>query len=51
LDNRTIATRLGISERTTRNFASAIFGKLGVSGRPQAIVLARGTGIGSQHPH
>jgi pimeloyl-ACP methyl ester carboxylesterase len=51
LDNRTIATRLGISERTARNFASAIFGKLGVSGRPQAIVLAREAGIGSQRPH
>jgi pimeloyl-ACP methyl ester carboxylesterase/DNA-binding CsgD family transcriptional regulator len=48
LDNRTIGARLGISERTARNFASTIFGKLGVSGRPQAIVLAREAGIGSK---
>jgi ATP/maltotriose-dependent transcriptional regulator MalT len=51
LDNRTIGTQLGISERTTRNFASAIFGKLGVSGRAQAIVRAREVGFGSKGEH
>jgi pimeloyl-ACP methyl ester carboxylesterase/DNA-binding CsgD family transcriptional regulator len=51
LDNRSIGAQLGISERTVRNFASAIFGKLGVSGRAQAIVLAREAGIGSKCPH
>jgi DNA-binding CsgD family transcriptional regulator len=50
-DNRTIGTQLGISERTARNFASAIFGKLGVSSRAQAIVRAREAGIGSKRPH
>jgi pimeloyl-ACP methyl ester carboxylesterase/DNA-binding CsgD family transcriptional regulator len=51
LDNRTIGTQLGISERTVRNFASAIFGKLGVSGRAQAIVRAREAGFGSKGGH
>jgi pimeloyl-ACP methyl ester carboxylesterase/DNA-binding CsgD family transcriptional regulator len=47
-DNRTIGTQLGISERTARNFASSIFGKLGVGGRAQAIVRAREAGFGSK---
>src|SRR5262245_1960923 len=47
-DNRTIGTQLGISDRTARNFASAIFGKLGVSGRTQAIVRAREAGFGGK---
>ncbi len=42
LDNDTIATRLGTSEKTVRNQVSTIFGKLGVSSRAQAIVCARG---------
>jgi pimeloyl-ACP methyl ester carboxylesterase/DNA-binding CsgD family transcriptional regulator len=40
LDNRTIATRLGKGEKTVRNQLSAIFDKLGVSSRAQAIVAA-----------
>jgi DNA-binding NarL/FixJ family response regulator len=40
LDNRAIAERLGKSVKTVRNQLSAIFGKLGVSSRSQAIVMA-----------
>jgi pimeloyl-ACP methyl ester carboxylesterase/DNA-binding CsgD family transcriptional regulator len=47
LDNATIGSRLGISERTARNHASAVFSKLGVSTRAMAIVLARDAGFGS----
>jgi pimeloyl-ACP methyl ester carboxylesterase/DNA-binding CsgD family transcriptional regulator len=46
LDNATIGTRLGISERTARNHVSAVIGKLGVSTRAKAIVLARDAGFG-----
>lgn len=38
LDNRSIAERLGKSEKTVRNQLSVIFGKLGVHSRSQAIV-------------
>lgn len=41
LDNRTIAVRLGKSEKTVRNQVSAILGKLGVHSRAQAIALDR----------
>jgi pimeloyl-ACP methyl ester carboxylesterase/DNA-binding CsgD family transcriptional regulator len=40
LDNRTIAERLGKSEKTVRNQLSGIFGKLGVNSRSQAILKA-----------
>jgi pimeloyl-ACP methyl ester carboxylesterase/DNA-binding CsgD family transcriptional regulator len=40
LDNRAIAARLGKAEKTVRNQVSAIFDKLGVSSRAQAIVTA-----------
>lgn len=46
LDNATIGSRLGISERTARNHVSAVFSKLGVSTRAKAIVLARDAGFG-----
>jgi pimeloyl-ACP methyl ester carboxylesterase/DNA-binding CsgD family transcriptional regulator len=46
LDNATIASRLGISERTARNHVSMIFSKLGVNKRAQAIVRAREAGFG-----
>jgi pimeloyl-ACP methyl ester carboxylesterase/DNA-binding CsgD family transcriptional regulator len=39
LDNRSIATRLGKSEKTVRNQLSVIFSKLGVRSRSQAIVV------------
>lgn len=41
LDNRTIAVRLGKSEKTVRNQVSTILDKLGVHTRSEAIVLAR----------
>ena len=41
LDNRTIASRLGKSEKTVRNQVSAILSKLGVHTRAEAIVLTR----------
>jgi pimeloyl-ACP methyl ester carboxylesterase/DNA-binding CsgD family transcriptional regulator len=40
LDNRSVAQRLGKSEKTVRNQLSVIFGKLGVHSRAQAIVVA-----------
>jgi len=40
LDNRAIAQRVGKSVKTVRNQLSAIFGKLGVRSRAQAIVIA-----------
>ena len=48
LSNATIGTRLHISERTARNHVSAIFGKLGVGTRAQAIVRAREAGFGRE---
>lgn len=45
-DNRRIARELHLSEKTVRNLVSAIFAKLDVPGRPQAIVLAREAGLG-----
>lgn len=41
-DNRSIAARLGKSEKTVRNQLSVIFSKLGVTSRAQAIVRALG---------
>jgi pimeloyl-ACP methyl ester carboxylesterase/DNA-binding CsgD family transcriptional regulator len=48
LDNGTIASKLGTSEKTVRNQVSTIFGKLGVSSRAQAIVCARDAGFGRE---
>ena len=50
LDNKTIGRRLGISEKTVRNRVSAIFSKVGVNTRPQAIVWARDAGFGRKLP-
>jgi DNA-binding NarL/FixJ family response regulator len=49
LDNHQIAAHLDLSEKTVRNHVSAIFAKLGVESRAQAIVRAReaGYGVGS----
>lgn len=45
LSNADIAARLSISDKTVRNHASAIFDKLGVWSRAQAIVFARDRGF------
>ena len=47
LANDDIAERLGITSKTVRNQVSALFDKLGVSSRAQAIVKAREAGLGS----
>jgi DNA-binding NarL/FixJ family response regulator len=47
LDNRAIARRLVLSEKTVRNNVSAILTKLQVADRNQAIVAARDAGLGS----
>lgn len=45
-DNLQIAAHLGISEKTVRNKVSAVFDKLEVANRAQAIVRAREAGFG-----
>jgi pimeloyl-ACP methyl ester carboxylesterase/DNA-binding CsgD family transcriptional regulator len=45
-DNLQIAATLGLSEKTVRNQVSAIFDKLAVESRAQAIVKARESGFG-----
>ncbi|MEO5698757.1 MAG: LuxR C-terminal-related transcriptional regulator [Burkholderiaceae bacterium] len=45
-DNSQIAATLGLSEKTVRNQVSAIFAKLEVESREQAIVRAREAGLG-----
>jgi pimeloyl-ACP methyl ester carboxylesterase len=45
-DNTQIAATLGLSEKTVRNQVSAIFDRLGVENRSQAIVQAREAGLG-----
>ena len=46
LSNQAIAERLGLAPKTVGNHVSAIFLKLGVSTRAEAIVLARDAGLG-----
>lgn len=50
LNNGTIATKLGISERTVRNNVSIILSKLDVHSRAEAIVRAREAGLGQKKP-
>ncbi len=45
LPNKTIATRLGISEHTVKFHINAILGKLGVSSRTEAVVRATRLGL------
>jgi DNA-binding NarL/FixJ family response regulator len=47
LDNLQLAAHLGVSEKTVRNKVSAVFDKLHVTTRAQAIVLARNAGFGT----
>ena len=44
--NTDIARRLFLSDKTVRNYVSAIFTKIDVAGRPEAIVKAREAGLG-----
>jgi pimeloyl-ACP methyl ester carboxylesterase/DNA-binding CsgD family transcriptional regulator len=46
LDNSQIAAHLDVAEKTVRNRVSAVFAKLGVENRAQAIVQARNAGFG-----
>jgi pimeloyl-ACP methyl ester carboxylesterase/DNA-binding CsgD family transcriptional regulator len=48
LDNAQIAARLGMAEKTVRNYVSRIFDKIEVESRAQAIVRAREAGLGLQ---
>lgn len=45
--NTDIARRLFLSDKTVRNYVSAIFAKIGVATRAEAIVRARDAGLGS----
>ncbi|MER6512062.1 response regulator transcription factor [Nonomuraea sp. NPDC001636] len=47
LTNPQIAARLGLSQKTVRNHVSAIFTKLQVADRSQAIMRARQAGLGT----
>ena len=49
-NNQDIADQLFISEKTVRNHLTAIFDKIGVSSRSQAIVFARDRGMAGR-PH
>jgi DNA-binding CsgD family transcriptional regulator len=46
LDNNRIARDLGISEKTVRNYVSAVIEKLGCRSRAEAIVRTREAGLG-----
>jgi DNA-binding NarL/FixJ family response regulator len=46
LSNSAIAARLGPSLKTVNNNTSAIFAKLAVAGRAEAIIRAREAGLG-----
>ncbi len=45
-DNTQIAAHLGLAEKTVRNALSQLYTRLGVEGRPQAVVRARELGYG-----
>jgi DNA-binding NarL/FixJ family response regulator len=48
--NGQIAQRLFLSDKTVRNYVSAIFTKLDVESRAAAIVIARDAGLGRSRP-
>jgi DNA-binding NarL/FixJ family response regulator len=47
--NAAVADRLGLSPKTVGNHISAIFAKLGVATRAEAIVIAKDAGLGQRH--
>jgi DNA-binding NarL/FixJ family response regulator len=47
LTNAAVAARLGLAAKTVANNLSAIFTKLQVAGRAEAIAVARQGGLGS----
>ena len=47
MDNQEIAAELGLAPQTVRNYISAIYDKLGVRSRAEAVVWARERGLGS----
>jgi pimeloyl-ACP methyl ester carboxylesterase/DNA-binding CsgD family transcriptional regulator len=46
LDNLQIAAHLGLTDKTVRNSLSRLYAKLGVEGRPMAVVRTRELGFG-----
>jgi DNA-binding NarL/FixJ family response regulator len=48
--NGEIAGRLYLSEKTVRNVVSAVFAKLGVGSRAEAVARARDAGLGGAAP-
>jgi DNA-binding NarL/FixJ family response regulator len=46
LTTTAVGTRLGLAPKTVTNHASAVFAKLGVSGRAEAVARARRAGMG-----
>ncbi|GAA2395376.1 response regulator transcription factor [Nonomuraea africana] len=50
LSNAAIASRLYVSDKTVRNYVSAVYGKLGVNDRAAAVARARDAGLGSGLP-
>jgi DNA-binding NarL/FixJ family response regulator len=46
LSTTAVGTRLGLATKTVTNHASAVFAKLGVSGRAEAVQRARRAGLG-----
>jgi DNA-binding NarL/FixJ family response regulator len=47
-DNLQIAAHLDLAEKTVRNHVTAIFSKMGVESRAQAIVQAREAGLADE---
>lgn len=48
LDNLQIGAHLGLADKTVRNALSALYAKLGVEGRSQAVVRTREMGLGQR---
>lgn len=48
LNNRAIAARLVVNEKTVRNHVSNVFTKLGVASRAEAVARARDAGLGGE---